>query len=269
MTARYKRMFDALKQEGRGAFIPFVMLGDPDMAESLAILKTLAASGADALELGIPFSDPIADGPTIQTAANRALASGATPTKCLDLVAAFRKEYPDLPIGLLVYANLVIGRGIDAFYEHAAKCGVDSVLVADAPTAESGDFLAGARKHGVAPVYIVPPNADEAAMKKISEICEGYTYLLGRAGVTGAESEMNAPLDARVKYLGEQGAPPVVVGFGISRPNHVATAIRAGAGGAISGSATVRIVEKNLGDRKKMHRELAAFVQNMLAATKA
>lgn len=268
MTARYKRLFDELKREERGAFIPFVMLGDPDTEESLAILKTLAASGADALELGIPFSDPIADGPTIQTAANRALAAGATSAKCLGLIGAFRGEHPDIPIGLLVYANVVIGRGIDAFYERGAACGVDSVLVADAPTAESGDFLTSARKHGVAPVYIVPPNADETAMKKIAALSEGYTYLLGRAGVTGAESEMNAPLDARAKYLGEQGAPPVVVGFGISRPDHVAAAIRAGASGAISGSATVKIVENNLGDRKKMHNELTAFVQTMRAAAK-
>ncbi|MDR1376200.1 MAG: tryptophan synthase subunit alpha, partial [Synergistaceae bacterium] len=134
MSSRYKKMFSDLKKKGEGAFIPFVMLGDPDMETSEAIIGTLVESGADALELGIPFSDPVADGPVIQTSANRALASGATPDGCLDLLAKVRKKYADIPSGLLVYANLVVGKGGEKLYKRAAESGVDSVLVADVPT---------------------------------------------------------------------------------------------------------------------------------------
>jgi len=268
MSERYSKLFDGLKKNSQGAFIPFVMLGDPGMEESEAIIDTLVEGGADALELGIPFSDPTADGPVIQAAANRALEKGATPDGCFDVLAKVRKRHPDIPVGLLVYANLVIGKGAERFYRRASESGVDSVLVADVPAISSREFVRYAKDAGIAPVFIVPPNAGDATLREIAALTKGYTYFLGRAGVTGADRELEAPLSSRISLLKEAGAPPVVVGFGISRPEHVKLALEAGADGAIAGSATVAIIAANLGDAKKTRNELLAFVKSLKAATR-
>ncbi|MDR1731759.1 MAG: tryptophan synthase subunit alpha [Synergistaceae bacterium] len=269
MTQRYVKTFERLRQKREGAFIPFVTLGDPGMEESEAILETLIEGGADALELGIPFSDPVADGPVIQTASNRALEAGSTPDKCMDLLEKTRRRHPDIPMGLLVYANLVLGKGADHFYSHAARAGVDSVLVADVPVLESALFVRCASRVGVDTVFIVPPNADDTKLREIAKHTKGYTYFLGRSGVTGADREMNVPMGSKIRLLKDAGAPPVVVGFGISRPEHVKNALAAGADGAIAGSATVAIVAAHLGDPKKTRTELLQFVQAMKAATRS
>jgi tryptophan synthase alpha subunit len=130
---RYETLFKQLKERKEGAFVPFVTLGDPSPEQSLKIIDTLIEAGADALELGIPFSDPLADGPTIQNATLRAFAAGVTPSQCFEMLAAIRQKHPTIPIGLLMYANLVFSRGIDEFYAQCEKAGVDSVLVADVP----------------------------------------------------------------------------------------------------------------------------------------
>src|SRR5262249_32765304 len=150
--ARYTRLFERLASERAGGFIPFVMLGDPDPAASLAIVRSLARAGADALELGLPFSDPIAGGRVIQAAATRALQAGVRRRDCWAIVREVRGEFPELPIGLLVYANLVCHHEPAEFYREAAAAGVDSVLVADLPVAESGAIAAAARGEGIAPV---------------------------------------------------------------------------------------------------------------------
>lgn len=269
MSERYGKLFERLEKNSEGAFIPFVMLGDPGMEESGAIIETLIEGGADALELGIPFSDPTADGPVIQAAANRALEKGAAPDSCLDVVAKIRKKHKDIPIGLLVYANLVIGGGMERFYSRAAESGVDSVLVADVPVISSGEFTRRAQDAGIDPVFVVPPNADNEKLREIAVLTKGYTYFLGRAGVTGADREMETPLTARISLLKDAGAPPVVVGFGISKPEHVKLSLQAGADGAIAGSATVAIIEANLGDANKTREELLKFVKKLKAATRA
>ncbi|GHV56763.1 tryptophan synthase alpha chain [Synergistales bacterium] len=267
MSLRYERMFALLREHREGAFIPFVTLGDPNMTESEAIIETLLDSGADALELGLPFSDPVADGPVIQAAANRALKSGATTGACFELMARVRKNYPGVPFGLLVYANLALGRGMENFYARAAECGADSVLAADVPVVSAKSFAGEAERAGIAPVFIVPPNADEAKLREIAGLSKGYVYFLGRGGVTGADREMNAPLASKIAFLKDAGSPPVVVGFGISRPEHVKACLDAGADGAIAGSATVAIIAANLGDTKKTHALLREFVGAMKAAT--
>ena len=265
---RYEELFTRLKANGEGAFVPFVMLGDPDAAASLKIIEILIESGADALELGVPFSDPVADGNVIQAAASRALEAGVTPEGAFAVTARIRENHPRIPIGLLVYANLVLGKGLNAFYAAAAAAGVDSVLVADAPIAESADFLRAAKEHGIDQIFIAPPNADEVKLREIAAAGGGYTYYLGRAGVTGADRVISGLEKSKIKILKDAGAPPIVVGFGISTPGHVMAALEAGADGAISGSAVVKIIEKNLGDETAMHHELAVFVKEMKAAAK-
>jgi tryptophan synthase alpha chain len=257
---RYAQMF--ARTGNGGAFGGFVMLGDPDLETSAAILDALVEGGADMVEVGIPFSDPIADGPTIQAAAERALKAGVTPADCLDLLGAFRRRHPDVPVGVLTYANIVLARGRDAFYRACAEAGIDSVLVADVPVLEAAPFAAAARAAGVAPVLIAAPNTPRATLEKMAKLGGGYTYCVARAGVTGAETEMKLGHGDLFAALEEYGAPPPVLGFGISRPEHVRAAIAAGAAGVISGSAIVRLIEQEAEPLPALRR----FVSEMKAA---
>jgi tryptophan synthase alpha chain len=265
--ARYSTLFAALEAKNEGAFVPFVTIGDPTPELSLEIIKTLVDSGADALELGFPFSDPLADGPTIQGANIRALNSGTTPDTCFDIISQVRSLYPDVPVGLLLYANLVYANGLDTFYEKCAKAGVDSVLIADVPTNESEDFNQAASKAGIEPIFIAPPTASDDTLQQVAELGSGYTYLLSRAGVTGAETKANMPVSDMITRLAKFDAPPPLLGFGISEPSQVQQAISAGAAGAISGSAVVKIIENNQDDKARVLSELSSFVTAMKAAT--
>ncbi|URG54509.1 tryptophan synthase subunit alpha [Pectobacterium quasiaquaticum] len=266
---RYQPLFNRLSEKKEGAFVPFVTLGDPSPEQSLKIIDTLIAAGADALELGVPFSDPLADGPTIQDANLRAFAAGVTPDQCFDMLAAIRQKYPEIPIGLLMYANLVFSNGIDEFYQRCAQVGVDSVLVADVPVEESAPFRTAALRHGIAPIFICPPNADDELLREIASYGRGYTYLVSRAGVTGAEKRAQLPLNHLVAKLNAYHAAPPLQGFGISDPAQVRETLASGAAGAISGSAIVRIIEKNLNQPDIMLSELHAFVSEMKAATRS
>lgn len=266
---RYQLLFNRLAKKNEGAFVPFVIIGDPTPEQSMNIIDTLIESGADALELGIPFSDPLADGPTIQGAAIRALESGTTPAVCFDLLAQIRAKYPEVPIGLLMYANLVFTDGIETFYKKCADAGVDSVLIADVPVKESAEFREAAEKHGIHPIFIAPPNANKATLKTVSEFGGGYTYLLSRAGVTGAETKAGMPVDHLLESLQAFNAPPALLGFGISEPAQVKKALEAGAAGAISGSAVVKIIEHNLQDQPAMLDQLGQFIRSMKAACRS
>ena len=265
--SRYQKLFDRLTVKKRGAFVPFVPVGDPNPQLSSQIIQTMIDAGADALELGIPFSDPMADGPTIQNANIRAFNGGITVEKCFEILTNIRTSNPDIPVGLLIYANLVFKNGIDNFYAKCAKAGVDSVLIADLPVEYAQEFTGFAEKHGIAPIFICPPNADDEVIKNIAKHGKGYTYLVSRAGVTGTENRANKPLTHLLEKLTEFKAPPAIQGFGISEPNQVSEAIKAGAAGAIAGSATVKIIENNLNNPTKMLSELASFVKTMKAAT--
>jgi len=258
--ARYTRMFERLAEAGEGAFVPFAMLGDPTLERSLGCVRSLAAAGADALELGLPFSDPIADGPVIQAAATRALTSGVRRGHCWAIIQTIRAEFPDLPIGLLVYANLVCHHEPEEFYRGAANAGVDSVLVADLPVSEAGPVADAARRAGIAPVFIAPPNADEARLAAIAKAGEAYTYVTSREGVTGVDERLRGDPSALIARLARLGAPPALLGFGISRPEQVRAALSMGAAGAISGSAVVRLAASG--------EDLGEFVRAMKEATR-
>ncbi len=256
---RYRAMFERLRGRGEGALGAFAMLGDPDPATSASILDALVEGGADMLEVGIPFSDPVADGPVIQAAAGRALAAGTRTADCFRLLGDFRDRHPDVPVGILTYANLVMARGREAFYRAAAEAGVDSVLVADVPLIEAEPFLAAARSAGGAPVLIAAPNTPPERLARIAAEGEGYTYCVARAGVTGADSEVRFAGDVIAALL-EAEVPPPVLGFGISEPDHVRLALRSGAAGVISGSAIV--------GRLARGEDVRGFVAEMKAATR-
>ena len=268
VSTRYDQAFEKLAAKKEGAFIPFVIIGDPNPEQSFEIIKTLIDAGADALELGIPFSDPSADGLTIQMAALRALKANTNTDICLDILAKVRAYSPDTPIGLLLYGNLVFARGINNFYRDVAAAGVDSVLIADLPIRESEPFRQAAIANNVAPIFIAPPNASEATLQKVADYGSGYTYVLSRVGVTGTETEAEMTGHKLIDILDKHQAAPSVIGFGISKPEQVEAALATGAKGAISGSAVVKIIENNLDDNDKMLAELASFVSAMKLATK-
>ena len=264
---RYQTLFENLNKKNQGAFVPFVALGDPTPELSQQIIETLIEAGADALELGIPFSDPLADGPTIQNANLRAFANGINVEKCFEIITKIRQNHQNIPIGLLIYANLVFKGGIEQFYARCAKAGVDSVLIADVPLSESAPFRAAALKHGIDPIFICPPNADDEVIKQIAQYGQGYTYLVSRAGVTGEENKADKPLTHLLEKLKAFNAPPAIQGFGISTPAQIKQTIMAGAAGAIAGSATVKIIEENLDNPIQMQQKLTAFVTAMKQAT--
>ncbi len=270
MTDRFTECFKRLKQADEGAFVPFVTLCDPNFDISYDILKTLINAGADGLELGIPFSDPCADGVTIQLADKRALSSGASLDKCFKLISKIRAEYNDVPISILCYSNIAIVRGLEKFYQDAAKAGIDAVLLADIPVEmvdKQHNFLKAANDADIDLILIAPPNASDATLKKIAELSQGYTYALSRYGITGTDNALGKPKEM-LRKLKEDNAAPALLGFGISTPEHVKEALEAGADGAIAGSAVVKIIENNLHDKSKMLAEIENYVKAMKRATK-
>ncbi len=243
-------------------FVPFVVVGDPDYDTSKKIIMKMIDEGADMLELGFAFSDPIADGPTIQLADKRALDNGG----CVDSSFKMIKEikgYSKIPVSLLVYSNLVYKRGIDKFYADASDAGVDYVLVADVPVEEAGPFVEAAKKYGVDAVFIVAQTTTSSRMSLIlREVC-GYVYLVSVLGVTGARSGVSDSTLELVRKVKRETKIPVLVGFGVSEPAHARKLVSAGADGVIVGSAIVKIIERNLSDKEKMVEEIGEFVRGM------
>ena len=234
--SRYAAMFERLAQSGEGAFGGFLMLGDPDLETSARLLDALVEGGADMIEVGIPFSDPVADGPVIQAAAKRALDAGVRVGDCFDLIAGFRERHPGVPVGILTYANLVVARS--GFMRDAVEAGADSLLIADVPALEAERFTQDMRQAGIEPVLIAAANTPDATLQRIARFSRAYTYCVSRVGITGthAGGQFDAELVERLKAA---GAPPPIFGFGISAPEHVRAALNAGAAGVICGSAIV------------------------------
>ncbi|HET9427280.1 MAG TPA: tryptophan synthase subunit alpha [Allosphingosinicella sp.] len=262
--SRYAAMFERLAGAGEGAFGAFLMLGDPDLETSARLLDAAVEGGADMIEVGIPFSDPVADGPVIQAAAERARKQNVCPADALALLADFRRRHPHVPVGILTYANLVIARGRDAFCRASADAGADSLLVADVPAFEAEPFVAAARDFGLDPVLIAAANTPWETLERIARLGGGYVYCVARAGVTGVGESVHFDHRDMLLTLKAAGAPPPIFGFGISRPDHVRAAIDAGAAGAISGSAIVQLVAE---DPKTAPDRVRRFVARMKAAT--
>jgi tryptophan synthase alpha chain len=258
--SRYAAMFERL--EGEGAFGAFLMLGDPDLETSALLLDAVVEGGADMIEVGIPFSDPVADGPVIQAAAQRALAAGVTVTDCLHLLGGFRARHPRVPVGILTYANIVMARG--GFMRDAAEAGADSLLIADVPALEAGRFTREMTQAGIEPVLIAAANTPPATLQRIATLSKAYTYCVSRAGITGthAGGQFDSTLIERVTAA---GAPPPVFGFGISKPEHVRAALSAGAKGVICGSAIVDCAGRG-GDVTELVRSLKAATRERLGA---
>jgi len=263
----YHEMFTDLKEKKEAALMPFIVIGDPDFETSLEIAKTLIKNGADALEIGFPFSDPIADGATIQEADTRALKNGITVDKCFKFLIRLRR-FTSAPIGLLVYYNLIYQRGVKKFYEDAMKAGVNSILIADLPPEEAEEALKASQEYGIDQIFIIAPTTSNKRLKMISKHASGFHYLVSVMGVTGARKEVKKSTLTFIKRVKENGKLPVMVGFGISKPSHIKEIIKAGADGAIVGSAIIDIIAKNLDNQEKILEEIAKFIKRMKKATR-
>ncbi len=275
---RYETAFRRLRERGEGAFVPFTVLGDPDPESSLAILRAFADGGADMLELGIAFSDPLADGPTIQAADLRALDAGVDPVVALEILARFREERTEIPIGLLLYANLVRRPGPATFYRRVGRAGADSVLVADLPWEESAPFKEAAEKAGVGSVLMATPTTSEERLERILAEEGPYLYVVSRTGVTGRDHNLARSAAPLLRRIRRRSRIPTLLGFGVGKPEHVRLALAAGADGAISGSAVVEIIAQHASDggralsraaRERLAGEVRNFVTAMKKATRS
>ncbi len=255
----YRDVFSELGQQKRAALIPFFVVGDPDFDTSLALVKAAVDAGADVLELGIPFSDPIADGPTIQKADIRAARSGMNDERALDFIREV-KQYQDIPIGLLMYYNLICHYGTERFFQDFHAAGVNSVLVADMSIDDADEVLAPSRAAGLDSVFMVTPNTAAERMQRIAEKTTGFIYTVSVLGVTGSRDTLSVAVEGLVGQLKSLTEVPVCVGFGISTPEHARAVADAGADGIIIGSKLVGMIEANLSDRGKMVAEVSAFL---------
>jgi len=265
----YRDVFSELGNQKRAALIPFFVVGDPDFDTSVALVKAAIDAGADVLELGIPFSDPIADGPTIQKADIRAVRSGMNMHKALDFIKEI-KAYKDIPTGLLMYYNLICHYGIDKFFQDFHAAGVNSVLVADLSIDDADEVLGPAGEAGLDSVFMVTPNTTTERMQQIASKTTGFIYTVSLLGVTGSRTALSETVEGLIGQLKGLTSVPVCVGFGISTPEHARAVADAGADGVIIGSRIVGIIEANLGDRAKMIAEITTFlteVKTTLAAS--
>lgn len=234
-----QRRFAELASQGRCALMPFVMAGDPDLETTAATLLELQEAGADLIELGIPYSDPLADGPVIQAAASRALAAGTTPAGVLALLESLRGRLT-VPVVLFTYSNPLLNRGMEAFCEAAAAAGAAGLVVPDLPLEEAEKLSALATGRGLDLVLLVAPTTPPERMARIHAASRGFTYLVSVTGVTGVRGVLQERVGALVRQLKSQGGTPVAVGFGISAPDQARQVRDWGADGAIVGSALVK-----------------------------
>jgi len=264
----YKEVFSELKEAKRPALIPFFVIGDPDFDTSLEIVKAAVDAGADVLELGIPFSDPIADGPTIQKADIRAMRSGINIQKAMEFIQKV-KTYKDVPIGLLMYYNLICQYGIEKFFIDFHNAGVNSVLVADLSIDDADEVIGPAAAAGLETVFMVTPNTDPERMKVIAAKTTGFIYTVSVLGVTGSRAELSDMVGPLVSKLKELTDVPICVGFGVSKPEHAAALASAGADGVIIGSKIVGFIEQNLDNKEKIVTEISAFLTGVKDALKS
>jgi tryptophan synthase alpha chain len=263
-----ENVFTNLKAQGKGALIGYITAGDPDPKFTPIIAEALIKGGVDILELGLPFSDPIADGPTIQEASLRALNARTTPRAVLELAKQIRHNH-DVPVVIMTYFNPVFRTGLEKFFGTAKDCSVDGVIVPDLPVEEADDYRKAAAKFGVDTIFLAAPSTTDDRLRRIVDCSSGFLYLVSRLGVTGAKSavqDSTIQLAKRVLPF-TRGRVPLAVGFGVSKPEHVKSIIGAGADGVIVGSAFVNAVSRNLLNPDKMFAEIEATARGLKQAT--
>ena len=259
---RIDAKFRSLRQKKEGAFIPYICGADPNLEVTRQLILALDQAGTDIIELGVPFSDPIADGPTIQKASERALKSRVTLNQLLDLVAELRRT-TEIPIVLMGYYNPIFFMGTEPFFIKAKSVGVDGVIIPDLPIEESTQVLEMARSHDVKVIFLVAPTSTPERMKKIAEASTGFIYCVSVTGVTGARQHVSTEIAPMVAELRKYTEKPVCVGFGISNPGQAESVAKV-ADGVVIGSAIIDRIEANLGDETAIVRSVAQFATDLI-----
>lgn len=265
MSNRYEKVFERLKKNGGKAFIPYMMLGYPDRKLCLQSIQAMIDAGAHALELGLAFSDPLADGPAIQAAAARTIESGFKTRDALTLIQEIRKYNSEIPITLMCYYNSVLAHGLEKFCQAAKTAGVDGLLVVDLPPQEAKPLAEVCKNNQLSQIFIISPLTTENRMASISEFAGGFLYVVSRLGITGVEERYDSGLSDLISTAKASTSLPMIVGFGVSSPEQAEKMFIAGADGVITGSKIVNIVE-DIHSGKTGLTELKAFVHSMLAA---
>jgi tryptophan synthase alpha chain len=263
---RIAQTFAKARSENRACFVAYLCAGDPDFETSVQACRALVDNGVDVLELGVPFSDPLADGLTNQLAAQRALESGMTAARVFELVRRVR-EFSQVPVVFYTYYNLVFANGVDAYVKAAKDAGVDGMLTLDLPPEEAGEVARACAKHGVQTVFIVAPTTPDARLPKIAAHTTGFIYYVSREGVTGVRDQVATNIPDAVKRIRSATKQPVVVGFGISKREHVAE-IGAHADGVVVGSALVNCIRDNLQRKDQIAVALSAKCRELVAGTR-
>ena len=263
-----QQRFSQLQAEGRCALMPFLMAGDPDLERTRAVLLALQAAGADMIELGIPYSDPLADGPVIQAAASRALASATTPGKVLEMLGSLRGELT-IPVILFTYSNPLLNRGMEAFCRAAAAAGAAGLVVPDLPLEEAERLSAIAAAEGLDLVLLVAPTTPADRMGRIAAASRGFTYLVSVTGVTGVRTSIETRVEGLVQQLKGMGPTPVAVGFGIAGPEQARQVRDWGADGAIVGSALVNVMAEACTQQQDVAAAAGAFCTELRRALDA
>ncbi|MFH1189971.1 MAG: tryptophan synthase subunit alpha [Candidatus Omnitrophota bacterium] len=256
--------FKKLRAQGRKAFIAYVTAGDPDLKSTRALALRLEASGADILELGIPFSDPIADGPTIQAASYRALAGKTTLRKVFATVRGLRRV-SDMPVVFMTYYNPVLRYGLKKFFASCRECGVDGVIVPDLPFEEAAELKALAKRYAVAAIFLAAPTSTPDRIRKIAGISDGFIYYVSLTGVTGARNDLPKDISSKIKAIKSATDKPVAAGFGVSRAKQAFQVARA-ADGVIVGSAIVKIISENRNIAPRVYRFAKGLAEVIHAA---
>ena len=242
MKGRIEQRFERLKREGKKAFIPYIMSGDPDMKTTESLIMMLEDCGADVIELGVPFTDPLADGPTIQRAAERALANGVTLRGIIKAVSSIRKK-TDIPIALMTYYNPVFRYGEKKFIKDAVSAGIDGLIIPDLPPDEADSFIREARAKALDTIFLLAPTSTDDRISKVARASSGFIYYVSMTGITGSKLTIDRTIRQAVKKIKAASDKPVCVGFGVSTPQD-AEAISAVADGVIVGSAIVKTLNR-------------------------
>jgi tryptophan synthase alpha chain len=265
---RLERRFQELASAGRGGFVTFTTAGDPDPETSFALLRALPEAGADIIELGMPFSDPMADGPAVQASSLRALNAGMTLAKTLEMVARFREEDPDTPIVLMGYYNPIYSMGVDAFVKRAREVGVDGLIVVDLPPEEDAELCLPAKGAGLHWIRLATPTSDDERLPKVLSNASGFVYYVSIMGITGTRSASAEAVQKAVARLKGHCNLPIAVGFGIKTPEQAAEVAR-NADAAVVGSAIVERVKANLDERGQASSGLVEDVTVLVRALAA
>ncbi|MBI5691824.1 MAG: tryptophan synthase subunit alpha [Verrucomicrobia bacterium] len=263
--SRLSAVFERTRTARRSAFVAYVCAGDPDFDTSVEVCRALLANGVDILELGVPFSDPLADGLTNQLAAQRALEGGMTAARVFELVRRVR-TFSDAPIVFYTYYNLVFAHGVDAYFQAARAAGVDGILTLDLPPEEAGEVQAAGSRHGVDTVFIIAPTTPEDRIARISAATTGFLYYVSREGVTGVRDQVAGNIPEAMARIRRQTRLPVVVGFGIGSRSQVAQ-VAPLADGVVVGSALVNCIRDHLGNRERLVAAIGARAADLAAGT--